>query len=686
MTRQEQKLNTVSRTLFWFVLVIIAACDPFGEDDISKSNLLTFGQREYYILPGTSALIDLNSVVRKSFINATIKISKEPQQGQLFPLEMMALKYQPSKHFTAGTDRFVFSVLQDGEIINSDTIHITIKETTEDFPCGTFAIDDYAVGRINSTITIRILENDRICGVERLSLIPSIFIQPKHGEVAVKGDSIVYVPESGFLGKDSLAYRVSTADNQSDENRAASHGIVNVTVLDNMPGGGPAECFEWLDAYIIDLTDTEVDKWISTNTCGTGYDFHVFKGLENCSEPQLSIGPFLKNPGGFCFGEDGQVLYVTQTNSPRNAVAQLRICIDDVCKDVVLRMNQRSTDPEKTPGWTLLETGAGTESYNLICFVDELTGYIAGQTAMRKTTDGGKSWVSLPFKIPSKKDARAYLWGLDFLNADNGYAGYSLYNEDENFGIASSGGVMRTTDGGHNWAELAGLENYYVYAVEFIDTELGFVGVHESWEGGVAFILKTTDGGLSWRRVLELERHSLPKIQFIKSGAVGYVLYVETIYRTVDYGETWDAFFTDVRYDVDSEGNPISSEYHVQVPDFALATTSEILIANPTTPYQSSCDLYRSEEAKNWSKVQTLACGQAAISPGGSLGIHYSTSAYIPTGERYEQQTFISTDGANTWRELNVDPKIVFSHASVPSEDVIYLLGMNGKVLRYVRE
>src|SRR5688572_24245700 len=99
MTRQNQRLRSVSRYPFWITLVIIAACDPFEEDHIDDKNLVTFGQTEYYILPGASVVIDLNSVVKRSFIDATIKISQQPTQGHLIALDAMLLKYEPSGSF-----------------------------------------------------------------------------------------------------------------------------------------------------------------------------------------------------------------------------------------------------------------------------------------------------------------------------------------------------------------------------------------------------------------------------------------------------------------------------------------------------------------------------------------------------------------------------------------------------------
>ncbi|HEY5824627.1 MAG TPA: hypothetical protein VIT44_09685, partial [Cyclobacteriaceae bacterium] len=122
----------------------------------------------------------------------------------------------------------------------------------------------------------------------------------------------------------------------------------------------------------------------------------------------------------------------------------------------------------------------------------------------------------------------------------------------------------------------------------------------------------------------------------------------------------------------------IHLETYWTIPDIALASKSGIVIANVLYEYKS--DLYRSEPGQTWTKVRENFPGWEALSPMGSLGIHYSEFG----------GNFISTDFARTWQKANIPVSLadgfVPRAASIPSERVGYLLDRHGKVLRYVRE
>jgi len=61
---QQQNQSTLKAT-FWLVVVLIASCDSFQEDLIKKENQVTFNQTEFFILPGTSVVIDLKSLIEQ---------------------------------------------------------------------------------------------------------------------------------------------------------------------------------------------------------------------------------------------------------------------------------------------------------------------------------------------------------------------------------------------------------------------------------------------------------------------------------------------------------------------------------------------------------------------------------------------------------------------------------------------
>jgi hypothetical protein len=55
-------LDTIlMRRSVWLVLVVIVACDSIDGGFVGPKNQATFSQTEFYILPGTSTIIDLRS-------------------------------------------------------------------------------------------------------------------------------------------------------------------------------------------------------------------------------------------------------------------------------------------------------------------------------------------------------------------------------------------------------------------------------------------------------------------------------------------------------------------------------------------------------------------------------------------------------------------------------------------------
>ena len=79
--------------------------------------------------------------------------------------------------------------------------------------------------RSGSTVSVKFLKNDRICGVTDSPLQISIHLNPRFGESKLVGDSIiVYTAGPGYTGRDELVYKLSDS---SGEN--FSYGIINIS-------------------------------------------------------------------------------------------------------------------------------------------------------------------------------------------------------------------------------------------------------------------------------------------------------------------------------------------------------------------------------------------------------------------------------------------------------------------------
>lgn len=186
--------------------------------------------------------------------------------------------------------------------------------------------------------------------------------------------------------------------------------------------------------------------------------------------------------------------------------------------------------------WTQIPSGTDKD-LNSIQFVDDQVGFIAGDSVLLKTADGGATWSylmmdSLPHNINQTLDIldmhwfnenhgfiMAGPWGGFFQTTDGGldweYTGTansgfcqtsSLFFFDENNGFAGGAGCFEghivdrfengswyTTTHPHDWNT-----NSWVTSIEFSDSLNGFAGTSRGT------LLRTSDGGLNWDTIPNL--------------------------------------------------------------------------------------------------------------------------------------------------------------------------------------
>jgi photosystem II stability/assembly factor-like uncharacterized protein len=182
---------------------------------------------------------------------------------------------------------------------------------------------------------------------------------------------------------------------------------------------------------------------------------------------------------------------------------------------------------EKTSTWSVGVTRmSGGENLESIYFLDKMHGWIVGDRALYKTTNGGQTWE--PIKIDVPQDAK--LVNLFFVTPSTGWvvlqkqATDALHYQEYQFWLA------RTTDGGQTWQLQHEDKDSGV-------TRIFFVNEQEGWLTGVRYI------GLSPLR------------------------FVHLILHTVDQGQHW----TDVSGDL----NRLASNERGMVNDFIADIKSE---------------------------------------------------------------------------------------------------------------
>ncbi|MCL2333022.1 MAG: Ig-like domain-containing protein [Actinomycetia bacterium] len=128
--------------------------------------------------------------------------------------------YTPRPGFT-GTDSFQYTITDR----NGKTDVATVALTVNALPV---AVNDTAIGSINTPVTGNVLSNDSGAGITVTSNT-----SPSHGAVTVNpGGTYSYTPSAGWTGTDAFTYTIT------DQNGKTSTAIVTVTV-DPLPVANP---------------------------------------------------------------------------------------------------------------------------------------------------------------------------------------------------------------------------------------------------------------------------------------------------------------------------------------------------------------------------------------------------------------------------------------------------------------
>jgi len=146
--------------------------------------------------------------------------------------------------------------------------------------------------------------------------------------------------------------------------------------------------------------------------------------------------------------------------------------------------------------------------------------------------------VSLQIETISVEEG-SYLKSAHFINDSVGFTSGGKRDEE--------GYIFKTTDGGTSWNKTTPIKPRCIYDIHFINDTVGFAG------GDFLYLLTTTDGGDNWNHYpygnndLPFHEQNRPAIKHFSfnSNGTGYFVGGEdykkgVLYRTLDYGVTWD--------------------------------------------------------------------------------------------------------------------------------------------------
>jgi photosystem II stability/assembly factor-like uncharacterized protein len=165
--------------------------------------------------------------------------------------------------------------------------------------------------------------------------------------------------------------------------------------------------------------------------------------------------------------------------------------------------------------WTQ-QTSNTIQLLRSVSFVDAQTGWAAGDAgAIRKTTDGGQSWMVISSGIST------VLEGIHFIDPNTGWA------------AGNSGTIIKTTNGGTSWTPQSSGVTNHLRAVFFADELTGWA------VGSAETILGTSNGGSTWIMQNSGSVNNLRSVHFVdkeKGWAVGDS---GKVFHTSDGGATW---------------------------------------------------------------------------------------------------------------------------------------------------
>jgi photosystem II stability/assembly factor-like uncharacterized protein len=146
--------------------------------------------------------------------------------------------------------------------------------------------------------------------------------------------------------------------------------------------------------------------------------------------------------------------------------------------------------------------------------VTQSTGYASGFSEVRKTSDGGRTWISQPISLFGN------LIGIDFVNATTGWV------------VGAEGSVYKTTNGGSSWVrQRHDTSKFY--------TGVSFISATEGWVCGNSTILHTTDGGTTWTPQPVPSGADAIEIRFVDAQNGWAAGALRTILHTTNGGQTW---------------------------------------------------------------------------------------------------------------------------------------------------
>ena len=282
-----------------------------------------------------------------------------------------------------------------------------------------------------------------------------------------------------------------------------------------------------------------------------------------------------------------------------------------------------------------------------------------GQSAVRWSNDvlSKKDETKLPEKGWRKLNTERYPGKQDDI---------AFINEKEGWYVNGYGNIYHTNDGGENWEKQLEKKGTFFRCIAFVDSLNGFAGtVGTDYFPNVTDTIplyRTTDGGKTWNPVSYegpyvkgLCAIDIVKEQFINHGKTDYKVHIYAVGRvgspanmmvSHDGGLTWKS---------NSMDKDCEMLFDIKMFDkqtgFACAATDEALEKS------NALILKTNDGGKTWKKVyqskRPFETTWKVSFPTEKVG-YVTIQSYNPDPSAIQQRVAKTTDGGETWQEINL--------------------------------
>jgi uncharacterized repeat protein (TIGR01451 family)/CSLREA domain-containing protein len=197
------------------------------------------------------AIAVLDNDIDPEGLSLTVVAVTTPASGETY-IDDNTVTYTPTLNFT-GTDVFTYTISDIGGLTDTATVSVAVA-VANDPPN---AMDDAANTDEDVSVAIDVLDNDSDPD-EDILFVDAVGLAA-HGNVAISGTLLIYVPTLNFYGTDTFTYTVSDGDLSDTAAVAVTVNPINdAPTISDVPDQGAKAGIPKTVAFTIDDVDTDL--------------------------------------------------------------------------------------------------------------------------------------------------------------------------------------------------------------------------------------------------------------------------------------------------------------------------------------------------------------------------------------------------------------------------------------------